>query len=184
MTLRKREAEPWTVIGIDNGTRLVAVEVPGGLLTEARIIPNRIKEVDQASRCFRAWEWGVQVVHDAQERTLGGPVHVFIEAPFVNPRTASAVIPLSQIQGAVMAGCMWADAKVYTVIPGQWKLRLFGKGHGNADKSYITEWMRVNWPWLHQWTIATLPKTIQQDALDAGGVARYGIDVMTRTRLF
>lgn len=178
MPLRKREDLPATIIGIDNGTRLVGTVTPGGRLTSAEVHPRQLKSKDPAVRCEEAHDWAYKLAWNAV-MNHHRPVSAFLETPFISPLTMSAVIPLAQIQGAVMAGLVSGGVdKVYLVTPSQWKLRLMGKGNGNAKKEQITEWMRVNWPWLHQFVLAQLPKGMHQDGMDAGGVAMYGIEIM------
>lgn len=179
MPLTKRSTPPWTVVGVDNGVQLAAVMSPGGLMTRARLRAHKLTEAAPARRCNEAFRWMAEVV--AYARDHGQPVHVFIESPFIGPRTMSAAIPLSRLQGALCAGAYQAGAEVvYLVEPSQWKLGIFGKGQGNANKEAVTNMMQVMWPWLLEQATVAAPKGMFQDVVDAGGIMLYGADVLNR----
>lgn len=178
MPLVKRSAPTWTVVGVDNGIQLAAVVSPGGLMTRARLHARKLTQHAPARRCAEAAEWMRDVVEEAGS-AHALPVHVFVESPFINPRTISAAIPLARLQGALMAAALASGATVvYPVEPAQWKSGVLGQG--NAKKEEIVDWMETHWPWLFEHATVAAPKAMFQDAIDAGGIMLYGADVLTR----
>lgn len=148
-------------------------------MTRARLHFIKTKEHVPARNCSEAFRWIRDVV--MQARRHAEPVHVFIESPFISPKTIRAAIPLSRTQGALFAGAYDAGAHiVYEVEPSQWKLGVLGKGFGNADKDTVASWMQINWPWLFETALVSAPNAMIQDVIDAAGIMLYGADVLRR----
>lgn len=161
------------VIGIDPDSKklsaVVTVDDARPVLRQ-KVLPTN---VPIARVCAVAYKWTFNLV--AEYHRAGDVVHLFVEAPFVSPKTIRAVIPLARLNGAMLAAGMSARAvTVLDVNITSWKKEVVGKG--NASKPQIADWCRDCWPMVYEEAAG------RQDLLDAAGINRYGAGVVKRQK--
>ena len=154
-------------MGIDPSARKLAAVV--SLLDDFEIV-KRSMPVDITDRCAVSYRWMRQIVRDSPR-----PVAVFIESPFAGKFRGSGMV-LAKIHGAMLAGASVAGADyVAPVPPSAWKSKVLG--NGNAGKPAIARHLRKYWRELFEEADG------DQDVLDAGGVNRYGREILRMRKL-
>jgi Holliday junction resolvasome RuvABC endonuclease subunit len=98
-------------------------------------------------------------------------VYVFIENPFISPKTVKAALPLARINGALHAYAYGTGCHVQGVDISRWKKIVVGKG--TASKTEIKRCIREIWPAVYREAGG------DQDLLDAAAINRYGSKTLT-----
>ena len=163
---------PVVVIGVDPGSHLLAVVVTiDGKDVQAYKRPLPQRNIPHQLYVLRRWFYRLvrQYVVD------GCDVHVFVEEPFVSPKTVRAALPLARVNGILLEAAFSAGAvTVERVIIQAWKKSTVGKG--NASKPAVKAWAKKYWPALFELANGV------QDVYDAGGVNRHGQKFVERMK--
>jgi len=153
-----------TVMGIDPSSTKLAVVVtsPGGENFYTWKLP---KSKWKKEECGYAYHTMTSMLH------AHPGAYVFLEAPVGVPGRGGfrAVIPQSQVGGAILAACRGADVRL--VENTLWKSRLLG--NGQASKFFIQSRLRTRWPAAYQAAITKRGK-VDQDICDAAFINIYG----------
>lgn len=163
------------VIGIDVDSKKVsAVITTDG---ENPILRQKVLPVNVpvARWLDSAWCWTYKM--SKQYAKPGHRVYVFIEAPFVSPKTINAAVPLARLNGALLAGAERGGAVTQPVIITAWKKDIIGKG--NASKPEIVAWCKMYWRNVYDEAMKKKPG-MQQDLMDAAAINRHGVNVVKR----
>lgn len=167
------------IIGIDPSSKKIALTVTVNDRAPDlrwRPLPTGVK-TDIAKALYFAERWLKRVIREYDPKS--NDVYVFIEKPFVSPKTVNAAIPLARVNGVLLAAAYGAGAKaVQDVDISRWKMIVVGKG--NAGKPEIAEWCRTQWPAVWDKVPRNTRGTPDQDIIDSAGVNRYGAHVVKR----
>lgn len=126
-----------------------------------RPLPSANKDIGKL--CSTAEQWVYRKVREYS----GARVHVYIENPFISPKTIRAVLPLARLNGALHAGAHRGKARTVEGVDIQrWKSQIVG--NGAASKPQVKQWCRECWPEVYDQADG------DQDLLDAAAINRYG----------
>jgi Holliday junction resolvasome RuvABC endonuclease subunit len=151
-----------TIMGVDaSSTRLAMVVLKGDrAYTEIKTLPS-----DVAEACWTASAW-LKVQLEEYSPSL-----IVVEAPFFHRLHPSGSVPMSQVNGALLAGT--EGYRVISVQPSHWKKSVLGVG--NANKEAIGQWVKQN----HTLMFETLdPMKYREDLIDAFCIALHGRKVL------
>lgn len=162
--------KPALIVAIDpSAAKLAAVisDVDGGrLVMQTKALPR-----DPAKRLMIAMIWAYQLV---SEYSADYEVYVFLEKSIMY-RGSRSTISLSEMNGAVVAGVLWASPRHFGFANNKtWKKQEIG--NGNADKPMIKRHVKVHWRNAYDMSNG------DQDLCDAACINRYGAQIVRRQR--
>jgi len=154
------------VIGIDPSSKKIAATVTvNGAEPTLRIRPLPTGRRDTPRQLFLAGRWFRRLIMEFDPQS--NDVYVYIENPFVSPKTIRACLPLARMHGHLMATAYACGVKVVDGVDiSRWKSVSIGKG--NASKTEIMAWVRKCWPQ------AAEQVGKDQDKADSAGINVYG----------
>lgn len=166
-------------IGIDPDTKRLTAVVSIG--DETHVIRRKVlpQSVTVERRLDVAWVWVYGLVKGYRDK--GYTVHIGIERPFVSPKTVQAAIPLSRLNGVMLAAAQRAGAdSVHDVVIGTWKKNVCGKG--NADKKAVALWCKVYWRNIWDEAQKFTAAEGRQDICDAAAINRHVVSLVVKMK--
>lgn len=163
------------IVGIDPSSRKLAIitsMVDGSLIKRHVILLPAQKE---QVTCTMVYTRLRNLLKDSQK--AGYDPRVFIEREVYVPGKGGikAVIPQSQVQGAVLAATGSLDIPIERVSNTSWKKDVTGKG--SNSKAQIRSWLSQYW--RNAYDVAQG----DQDLIDAACINRYGAKTFTTKKM-
>lgn len=166
------------IVGIDpDSHRITAIVTAGNVSTVRRkTLPAN---VPNARKLDVAWMWVYRLVRKYESQ--GQDVHIGIESPFIHPKRPSAAIPLTRLNGAMLAAAQHGGAaSVHEVTISTWKKDVVG--NGSASKPQIELWCKVYWQQMYDNAMQLTKAEGRQDVCDAAAINRHVLNLVKRMK--
>lgn len=153
------------IVGIDPSSRKIAIVefLPDGTLDSWATAQAPTKMKDRTEVCHLLFQEAVELLRPDSA--------VFIESPVVGRGGVRSTLVQAEIQGVLrVAAVECGITRVYSVNNQTWKKDVVGNGNASKDD-------------VHDWWVARYSDFGDQDLIDAGCIALYGVGVLSRGRL-